>query len=804
MKKFAVKASAFLLSLVMIFSLNIPAMGALCLFHNFSDWKVSKIATCKEKGEISRTCSKCDYTEVLATEMTHNFADTTVSVDCTKGGYIKTACATCGLVEKETPFEKAEHLFGASVTEKEATCTEDGLTATTCTVCGFREEKITAKSGHKVAFLEVVKEATCTEKGIQKYTCTLCTADIEEEIPALGHDETIIKGVPATCTTDGISDGKYCPRCDTTYEEQKPLSALGHEKVVVPQLDPTCTQSGLTESTVCKNCGYLYEKSETIPAKGHRKVTAPAVTATCVNVGLTEGEKCADCDYFFVPQQEIPKPNHAHEILAAVPPTCTKTGLTQGAYCRTCDVVTLQQTVVPPAGHSEVSYKELAPTCEESGYYAGKRCSVCGIIISGLGVIPPLGHTEEVFPEEPADCTTSGRSERRICLVCNKVTKEREILPATGHSIVVDYAVSANCQRTGLTEGRHCLKCKTVIVEQKEVPKTDHHIVTTEALEATCTASGKTSGEKCAVCDLITKSPKTTLPLGHTIKSRLSEATTSNDGALETYCERCDKVISSTPIKQIKSIKLSKTKYTYDGKSKKPSVTVTDTDGKKLILNTDYTLKYSSGRTNPGIYKVKVTFKGNYSGSKTLSFTIIPEKTTVTAKQSASAIKLTWKAVTGAYGYRVYQYNEKTGKWVTVIKTTKETSYTFKSLDSGTTYKYSVKPYAKGDSTIWGGSTRITVTTKPATPSITSLDAPSKGTATLKWGKVTGATGYVVYYTTSKNGSYKKLGSTKENVYTNSKLKSNRTYYFKIKAYIKTSSGNIYSGASTAKTVYVK
>ena len=158
----------------------------------------------------------------------------------------------------------------------------------------------------------------------------------------------------------------------------------------------------------------------------------------------------------------------------------------------------------------------------------------------------------------------------------------------------------------------------------------------------------------------------------------------------------------------------------------------------------------------------------------------------------------------GAAGYRVYLYNERSGKWETVIKSTKATSHTFKSLDSGKSYKYSVKPYSKNDGTIWGDSTRITVTTNPAKTTLNSAESSAKKTVTLKWNKVDGATGYVIYYKTSKNGSYKKLTSTKSNTYTSTKRTSGKTHYFIVKAYIKTSDGYIYSSASNTKSVYVK
>lgn len=72
--------------------------------------------------------------------------------------------------------------------------------------------------------------------------------------------------------------------------------------------------------------------------------------------------------------------------------------------------------------------------------------------------------------------------------------------------------------------------------------------------------------------------------------------------------------------------------------------------------------------------------------------------------------------------------------------------------------------------------------------------------ATIKWNKVAGVTGYYVYRSTTKNGTYKKVATVKgasKTSYTNKKLKSNKTYYYKIAAY-KTSNGVTAVGTQSA------
>jgi len=67
-----------------------------------------------------------------------------------------------------------------------------------------------------------------------------------------------------------------------------------------------------------------------------------------------------------------------------------------------------------------------------------------------------------------------------------------------------------------------------------------------------------------------------------------------------------------------KTVILSGFSFTYDGKAKTPSVTITD-----LVAGTDYTVSYTDN-VNAGTAKTVVTGKGNYSGTIEKEFTIIP------------------------------------------------------------------------------------------------------------------------------------------------------------------------------------
>ena len=74
-------------------------------------------------------------------------------------------------------------------------------------------------------------QATCTEKGYTTYTCECGDTYMDNETPALGHKEDTLRGMPATCTQDGMSDGKYCAVCNETLVEQEIVKATGHNYI---------------------------------------------------------------------------------------------------------------------------------------------------------------------------------------------------------------------------------------------------------------------------------------------------------------------------------------------------------------------------------------------------------------------------------------------------------------------------------------------------------------------------------------------------------------------------------------------
>jgi len=209
-----------------------------------------------------------------------------------------------------------------------------------------------------------------------------------------------------------------------------------------------------------------------------------------------------------------------------------------------------------------------------------------------------------------------------------------------------------------------------------------------------CTATGVKT-HTCMACGA-TKT-EAVARKSHTYKTYTTKDAINKNGSVVTKCTVCGAVKSKSTIYYPKTIKLSKTSYTYNGKVQIPSVTVKDSKGKTLKKNTDYTVTYAKGRKNVGKYAVKITFKGKYSGSKTLYYTIKPKATSI-SKLTAGKKKFTvkWKKLTSqTTGYQI-QYstnkNFKSAKTATVSKN-KTTSKSISKLKAKKKYYVRIRTY---------------------------------------------------------------------------------------------------------------
>lgn len=216
-------------------------------------------------------------------------------------------------------------------------------------------------------------------------------------------------------------------------------------------------------------------------------------------------------------------------------------------------------------------------------------------------------------------------------------------------------------------------------------------------------------------------------------------------------------------------------------------------------------------------YKV-VTYK-NISGGKMLrsaysgvkGITAAPSITTVKVKSAGNErLKITWKKVKASKnryvkGYAIYRSTSENGKYrkIKTINKGTTTSYVDKGLVTGNTYYYKVRTFCtSGGKKIYSDySDPASMQVLPGKPSI-QVVAANYNTITVSWKKVEGCDGYRVYRATEKDGKYKPVktcSSVNTLSYKNSKLKTGKTYYYKVRAYVNKNGKKLYGDYSAVK-----
>ena len=597
-------------------------------------------------------------------------------------------------------------------------------------------------TSHTYGSAVITKQPTCTSEGTKTKTCTQCGATVTETIAKLSHSYTTTVVAP-TCTTNGYTLHK-CSVCGTSYKDST-TKATGHSygnSVVTKQ--PTCTSEGTAIKT-CTKCNATV--TETI-AKTSHKYANTVVAPTCTTDGYTL-HKCSVCGTSYKDSTTKATGHRYGNSVVTKQPTCTSEG-TAIKTCTKCNA-TVTETI-PKASHKYAD-TVVAPTCTTNGYTLHK-CSVCGTSYKD-STTNATGHSygNSVVTKQPT-CTSEGTA-IKTCTKCNATVTEK--LPAKGHTAVTDKGYPATCTTAGKTDGSHCSVCNTVIKVQTVINATGH----------------KSSGW------IVDKT-----------------ASIGVKGSKHRECTVCKKVLETAEIPALSRISISKASvtlststYAYDGKAKKPGVTV-KLNGKTLKNSTDYTVSYSNN-TKVGTATVKITGKGNYTGSVSKTFKI---------KNNFK------KATVSGISNKSY-----TGKNITQSITVK---YNGKTLKNGTDYTVSYSSNKKiGTATVkiagkgsYTGTITKTFKINPAKQEIQKLTAKSKAFF-VDWAQKGSASGYEIQYATnSKFTSAKKvtITSNKTDKTTVSKLSGKKKYYVRVRSYTTVKGTKYYGAWSASKSVTTK
>ncbi len=510
-------------------------------------------------------------------------------------------------------------------------------------------------------------------------------------------------------------------------------------------------------------------------------------------------DKSCDCGYTRI----VPAHDYSDATCTA-PKTCTICGATDG---ETLGHIYDKQVV-------SSKYLKSAASCSSAAvYYKSCECGAKGTTTFTSG--SKLSHkSDSGTVTKKATCTATGTKTYK-CTLCKATIKTETIAKVVHKYDSGKVTTAATCKATGV-KTYTCSVCKGTKTET--IAKLTTHTYSNNC-DKSCNVCGKTrtvgahkysnncdtTCNYCSAkrtikhtysnnCDTSCNVCKATRTITHAYKTTTTKATLSKNGSVVKKCTVCGKVASNTAIKYAKTFKLSTTTYTYDGKVKTPSVTVKDSAGKTLKKNTDYTVTYASGRKNAGTYKVTIKMKGNYTGTKTLTFKIKPAK--------LSSFKLSDTS---------YTYNGKTKTPSVTVKNANGTKMTENkhytvTYSSGRknvgTYEVTIK--GKGNYT---GTKTLTFKINPTKTKVSKLTTGKKKITVAITKKSTQVTGYQIQYSTSKkftNAKTKTISSYKTTKYTLKSLSAKKTYYVRVRTYKTVGKTKYYSGWSTYKYVKTK
>jgi len=310
-----------------------------------------------------------------------------------------------------------------------------------------------------------------------------------------------------------------------------------------------------------------------------------------------------------------------------------------------------------------------------------------------------------------------------------KVYAKWEVAPHTHVGVKVNQ-VNATCKEYGVKEYYECECGKfftdaacTNEIEDLAAWKNDagriaklttHTTVKVNQENATCTKYGVKAYYKCSVCgkyfsDSTCKNEIKDLTAWKAGSGRIAKtahenvlysrtpATTTSNGTKTYKCSVCGTKTSPQTIYAARNVSISCSKYTYNGKEKKPAVTVKDSKG-NVVQTSNYTVSYTSGRKNVGSYTVTITFKNDYKGSAKKTYVINPSKTAIsslTAGKKAFVAKWTKKS-TQVTGYQIQYSTSSTfasGNKTVKVSSYKTVSTTVKSLTGGKKYYVRIRTY---------------------------------------------------------------------------------------------------------------
>ena len=276
-----------------------------------------------------------------------------------------------------------------------------------------------------------------------------------------------------------------------------------------------------------------------------------------------------------------------------------------------------------------------------------------------------------------------------------------------------------------------------------------------------------------------------------------SSANSAYSAVVKRTCDLPRPVVEVSNVASTGKIKISWEKI--DGAAKYQLYRATSKNGTySLLITTTGTSITNTKETNPGetyYYKVRAV---HTNSSATSAYSTIVSRTCDCAQPvvkvssaSASAIKISWKSISGADGYTVYRATSQSGTYSKVTTIT-STSYTDKNITPGKTYYYKVIANGESSSSNSAASAIVSAKAVPGTPTLKTKATSTKSSIKISWNAISDVSGYYVYRRASTSDSWTKIATVTSGTSYTDKSASGR-YYYCVAAY-NTVNGTKYAG----------
>ena len=772
-----------------------------------------------------------------------------VEATCTETGLTEgLCCANCGEVfEPQQIIDKLPHNYSNWAVTLEPSCTKAGKKEKVCGMCGGKLEEVIPATGHSLVN-DPAEAPTCTEKGkTAGRHCSVCGAIVEaqEEIPATGHSwETFYTtDIPASYTAEG-SESIHCSVCDAIREDSvRVIPKL--EKIPVSEIRMNPTEAELREGETVTlsaqalpdnayNRNLIWASSDEevaeVDSRGHvigHKAGTAVITVTAEDGGGAE----ASC------------------TITVKPPLVTITidangGVINSEYDDAGEgVVTGASSIIRKADKGScvvISSRHLSNT-NESLILAGWSQKRGGEIVAGFNDIFTASSDCTLYavwvPGRKTGSRKYGDLNGNDDLDSGDILVIRRYISALGDSEVRekhpdwiragDDFEAMDLDHNGFIEEADCMLImqhmaarnneetmaahpdwiitETFDVYEEAISLSSANTVISGVTDRTYTGSGIVQTLK-VVTDGVTLDQGThyTVAYKNNINAGTATVTVTGKG------DYTGSVSAAFKIAKAAQTITAKPAASSVAVGRTTTVSITGAKGTKSFKSSDTTIATVSSAgtvTARKVGTVRITATSastsNYkAASKTVTVKVVPAATTsLTAANLATGIKLTWKKVTGANGYKVYRGS-------TLIKTIASGSTVAftdtKANTNGTKYVYKLVAKAStGDSTL--SKTRGIY--RVSRSAVTSVKNSASRKMTVKWGKNPKASGYQVQYSTSKTfaGGNKIVSAAGTSTVSKviASLTRGKTYYVRVRAYKTVNNVKFFSAWSAAKSVKI-